>query len=98
MVTAIVLIKTAQGRTQDVAQALIELAGISEAYSVAGPYDLVAIVRVRHHDALADLVTGGIQKIMGIETTNTLIAFRAYSRRDLDAMWDIGNDEAAPAP
>jgi DNA-binding Lrp family transcriptional regulator len=97
MVTAIVLIKTAQGHTQDVAQALIELAGVSEAYSVAGPYDLVAIVRVRHHEALADLVTGRIQKIAGIETTNTLIAFRAYSRRDLDAMWDIGNDEAAPA-
>ena len=98
MVTAIVLIKTAQGRTRDVAQALIELAGVSEAYSVAGPYDLVAIVRVRHHDALADLVTGGIQKIAGIETTNTLIAFRAYSRRDLDAMWDIGNEEGAAAP
>jgi DNA-binding Lrp family transcriptional regulator len=96
MVTAIVLIKTAQGQTQDVAQALIEMAGISEAYSVAGAYDLVAIARVRHHDALADLVTGGIQKIAGIETTNTLIAFRAYSRRDLDAMWDIGNEEATP--
>ena len=98
MVTAIVLIKTAQGRTQDVAQTLIDLAGVSEAYSVAGPYDLVAIVRVRHHDALADLVTGGIQNIAGIETTNTLIAFRAYSRRDLEAMWDIGNEEGAPAP
>jgi DNA-binding Lrp family transcriptional regulator len=74
-----------------VAQALINLPGVSEAYSVAGPYDLVAIAHVRQHDDLADLVSGRIQKISGIEATNTLIAFRAYSRRDLEAMWDIGN-------
>jgi DNA-binding Lrp family transcriptional regulator len=95
MVTAIVLINTAQGRTPDVAQALIDLPGVSEAYSVAGMYDLVAIVRVRDHDDLADLVAGRIQKVPGIEATNTHIAFRAYSRRDLEAMWDIGNEEPA---
>jgi DNA-binding Lrp family transcriptional regulator len=93
MVTAIVLINTAQGSTAEVAQALIGLAGISEAYSVAGSYDLVAIARVRDHDELADLVAGRVQKVPGIEATNTLIAFRAYSRRDLEAMWDIGNEE-----
>jgi DNA-binding Lrp family transcriptional regulator len=93
MVTAIVLINTAQGRTPEVAQALIDLAGITEAYSVAGTYDLVAIVRVRDHDALADLVAGRVQGIPGIDATNTLIAFRAYSQRDLEAMWDIGNEE-----
>lgn len=95
MITAIVLIKTAQGRTPEVAQALIELPGITEAYSVAGPYDLVAIVRVRQHDELADLVAGRIQKVPGIESTNTLIAFKAYSQRLLEAMWDIGNEEVA---
>jgi DNA-binding Lrp family transcriptional regulator len=93
MVTAIVLINTAQGQTPDVAQALIDLPGIAEAYSVAGSYDVVAIARVRDHEELADLVAGGVQKIRGIEATNTLIAFRAYSRRDLEAMWDIGNSE-----
>jgi DNA-binding Lrp family transcriptional regulator len=93
MVTAIVLINTAQGRTPEVAQALIGLPGITEAYSVAGSHDLVAIARVRDHEELADLVAGNVQKIPGIETTNTLIAFRAYSQRDLEAMWDIGNDE-----
>lgn len=93
MVTAIILINTAQGRTPEVAQALIDLPGIAEAYSVAGPYDLVAIARVRHHDELADLVAGRVQRIQGIETTNTLVAFRAYSQRDLEAMWDIGNTE-----
>ena len=93
MITAVVLINTTQGRTPEVAQALIELPGITEAYSVAGSYDLVAIARVRHHDDLADLVSGRVQNIPGIQSTNTLIAFRAFSRRDLEAMWDIGNEE-----
>ncbi|MGA3025789.1 MAG: Lrp/AsnC ligand binding domain-containing protein [Bryobacteraceae bacterium] len=95
MVTAIVLINTAQGSTPEVAQALIDLPGIAEAYSVAGSYDLVAVARVRDHETLADLVTGRVQGIPGIKTTNTLIAFRAYSQRDLEAMWDIGNAEPA---
>jgi DNA-binding Lrp family transcriptional regulator len=95
MITAVVLINTAQGRTPEVAQTLINLPGVTEAYSVAGPYDLVAIARVRQHDDLADLVAGHIQRISGIEATNTLIAFRAYSQRDLEAMWDIGNAEPA---
>lgn len=93
MITAIVLIKIAQGRVPEVAQALIELPGVTEAYSVAGPYDLVAIARVRRHEELEALVEGHVQKIRGIESTNTLIAFRAYSQRDLEAMWDIGNEE-----
>jgi DNA-binding Lrp family transcriptional regulator len=93
MVTAIVLINTAQGRTPEVAQALIDLPGITEAYSVAGSYDLVAIARVRDHETLADLVAARVQNIPGIESTNTLIAFRAYSQRDLEAMWDIGNPQ-----
>jgi DNA-binding Lrp family transcriptional regulator len=93
MITAIVLVNTAQGRNTEVAQALIALPGVTEAYSVAGAYDLVAIVRVNQHDNLADLVAGRIQNIPGIETTNTLIAFQAYSQRDLEAMWDIGNEE-----
>ena len=94
MVTAIVLINTGQGCAADVAQALIDLPGITEAYSIAGSYDLVAIARVRDHEMLADLVAGQVQKVPGIKATNTLIAFRAYSRRDLEAMWDIGNEEA----
>ncbi len=96
MITAIILINTAQGRTPEVAQALVGLPGIAEAYSVAGPYDLVAIARVRHHDDLADLVAGHVQKVPGIEATNTLIAFRAYSQRDLEAMWDVGNETPLP--
>jgi DNA-binding Lrp family transcriptional regulator len=94
MVTAIILINTEKGRSPEIAQALIELPGITEVYSVAGPYDLVALARVREHELLADLVTGPLQKIPGIASTNTLIAFRAYSRRDLEALWDIGNEES----
>ncbi len=94
MITAIVLINVAQGQVPEVAQALLDLKGITEAYSVAGPFDLVAMARVRHQDELEDLVAGRVQKISGIESTETLIAFRAYSKRDLEAMWDIGNEQA----
>jgi DNA-binding Lrp family transcriptional regulator len=93
MITAIILIKTAQGRTQDVANTLVDTAGITEAYSVAGEYDLVALARVLHHEDLSDLVTGRVQHIPGIASTNTLIAFKAYSKRDLEALFDIGSDE-----
>jgi len=95
MVTAIILINVAQGRVPEVAEALIRLPGIAEAYSVAGMYDIVAIARVHQHEALADLVAGHLQTIAGIEGTNTLTAFRAYSQRDLAAMWDIGFEEPA---
>ncbi|MGE5646718.1 MAG: Lrp/AsnC family transcriptional regulator [Acidobacteriota bacterium] len=95
MISAIILINAEQGRVGEVAQALIALPGITEAYSVAGPFDLVAIARVRQHTELEELVAGHVQKISGIESTNTLIAFRAYSRHDLEAMWDIGNEEPA---
>jgi len=93
MITAIVLINTQQGRNSEVAQALVELTGVTEVYSVAGPHDLVAMIRVPQHDDLAELVAGRIQKVPGIEGTNTLIAFQAYSQRSLEAMWDIGNEE-----
>lgn len=91
MITAIVLINTEQGRTPEVAQALLQLPGVTEAYSVAGAYDLVVMVHVEHHDDLADVVAGKIQKVPGIEATNTLIAFQTYSQRLLEAGFDLGN-------
>jgi len=93
MITAIVLINTAQGRTPEVAQALLELPGVTEAYSVAGPYDLVVMVRVEEHEDLAEVVAGQIQNVAGIKATNTLIAFQAYSKRMLEAGFDLGNEE-----
>lgn len=93
MVTAIILINAAQGAIPQVAERLIGLPGIAEVYSVAGAYDIVAIARVRRHENLADLVAGTLQSLPGIKATNTLIAFRAYSTRDLAAMWEIGFEE-----
>ncbi len=95
MVTAIILINVEQGLVPDVAEALIRIPGIAEAYSVAGTYDLVAIARVRRHEELAEMVAAQMQRIPGITATNTLIAFRAYSQRDLAAMWEIGFEEPA---
>ena len=90
MVTAITLMSVERGKINDVAQQLAELEGISEVYSVGGRYDLIAIIRVRHNDELADVVTDHIRKIEGIQKTETMLAFRAYSRHALDEMFSIG--------
>ena len=90
MVTAIVLIRAERGRIQSAAAALAELPGISEVYSVGGDYDLVAIIRVAANEDLAALVTGPLSAVRGIERTQTMLAFKAYSRHDLDRMFSIG--------
>lgn len=89
MVTALVLLNVEREQIHRVAEQLAELPGISEVYSVAGRYDLVAVIRVKANEALADLVTGKIRGVRGIQATETLIAFRAYSRHDLEAMFSI---------
>lgn len=90
MVTAVVLIDVAHGHVSDVAEAIVDLPGVTEVYSVGGRYDLVAIIRVRTNDEMAALVTGNMMRINDIVNTETLIAFRAYSEHDLDTMFDIG--------
>ncbi len=90
MVTAFVLIEVDRGRIQAVADTLAAINGVAEVHSVAGRYDLVAIVRVPTNDAMAELVTSGLLGVDGIARTETLTAFRAYSRHDLDAMFEIG--------
>ena len=90
VVHAFVLIDAEPIRIAALAGELADVDGVAEVYSVAGEADLVAIVRVRHHDELADVVTGRISSLPGITNTRTLIAFRAYSRHDLEAMWDLG--------
>jgi len=88
---AFVLIDAEPSRITSLCEALAATEGISEVFSVAGGVaDLVAIVRVRHHDDLAEVVTQRIASLPGIEDTTTLVAFQAYSRHDLEAMWDIG--------
>jgi len=90
MVSAFVLIQAEPARVADLASELTDVGGVAEVYSVAGDDDLVAVVRVRQHDELAEVVTGHIAGLDGIVATRTLIAFQAYSRHDLEAMWDLG--------
>ncbi|WP_435099996.1 Lrp/AsnC family transcriptional regulator [Arhodomonas sp. AD133] len=90
MVTAIVLLNAARGRVNEVAGTLADIDGVSEVYSVGGRYDLVVIIRVPSNEALAELVTEKMQNLPDIEDTETLIAFRAQSRHDLESMFSIG--------
>ncbi len=93
MVTAVVLINARRDMISETAQELIKLSGVSEVYSVAGPYDLVAIIRARDNEEMAQIVTGSMLRMVGIENTTTLVAFRAYSRHDLDRMFAVGMEE-----
>lgn len=92
MVTAIILINVERPRLRSIADDLLAIDGIAEVYSVAGPFDLAAIVRVKEHEQLSDLVTEKIGALEGIQDTETLIAFRAFSKKDLGMLWDIGVD------
>jgi DNA-binding Lrp family transcriptional regulator len=92
VVHAFVLIDGEPARVADLAVELAGIDGVSEVYSVAGHADIVAVVRVRRHDELADVVTRRISRLAGVVDTRTLIAFQAYSRKDLDAIWEIGSD------
>jgi len=90
MLTAIVLLKVEHGRVNEVAEKLADNREISEVYSVSGTYDLIAIVRVAENEELARLVTDTIARIEGIRETETMLAFRAYSRHDLEQMFSVG--------
>ncbi|HIE10062.1 MAG TPA: Lrp/AsnC family transcriptional regulator [Kiritimatiellae bacterium] len=90
MVTAIVLLTVERDKVHSVADVLAEMGGISEVYSVAGRYDLVAIIRAPDNESMAELVTDHMLKVPGIIRSETLIAFRVYSRHDLEAMFSIG--------
>lgn len=90
MLTAFVLISAEPDRIADLGSEIAEVAGVAEVYSVTGDLDLVAIVRVREHDQLADVVTRHISALDGILHTTTMIAFQAYSQHDLESMWNLG--------
>ena len=90
MITAIVMVSAAVDRIPEVAQAIAELEGVSEVYSVAGPVDLVAMVRVRRHEHLHDVIAGRLNKVDGVLSTTTHIAFQAYSKHDLEGTFSLG--------
>ena len=90
MVTAIVLVRAEIQRIPEVAEEIAQIHEVSEVYSVTGEFDLVAMVRVRTHDDLADVIPGQLNKVPGVTHTETHIAFRTYSRHDLDAAFSLG--------
>jgi DNA-binding Lrp family transcriptional regulator len=90
VITAIVMVVVESDRIPEVAEEIAGLDGVSEVYSVAGDADLIAIVRVREFDAIAEVIAGRLSKVAGVLHTDTHIAFRAYSRHDLDATFSIG--------
>ncbi len=92
MVTAIVLIKAETSRIPDLANQIAETPGISEVFSVAGRYDLVAVVRVSRNEDLADVISDKMRHLDGIVETETMIAFRAFSKQQLDAGFELGLD------
>ncbi len=92
MVNAIVLINVDRGHVNDVAARLVGLAGVTEVFSVAGRYDLVAVLRTPNNEQIADLVTRGIMEIDRINNTETLLAFKVFSNFDLERMFSIGLD------
>ena len=89
-VHAVVLIQCEIDEITEAAEQIAEIDGVSEVYSVAGEFDLVAIVRVANHDDLAKVIPGAISKVEGVERTETLIAFQVYSKHDLERLFSIG--------
>jgi DNA-binding Lrp family transcriptional regulator len=93
VISAIVLINAEIDRIPEVAAAIADLNGVSEVYSVTGDIDLIAIVRVRHHEELADVIADQLNKVSGVLGTQTHIAFRTYSQHDLEAAFSLGLDD-----
>lgn len=92
MITAIVLIGADIHQIPETAQAVADIPGVTEVYSCAGDVDLIAKVRVRSHDEIADVVTGRINRLPGVRTSATHIAFRSYASAEVDGGFSIGEE------
>jgi len=90
MITALVLLNVQRGEINRTAQELLEIGGVAEVYSVTGDYDLVAVLHLKEYDDLADVVTERMVALSGVTKTHTLMAFKVYSKADLEQAWDIG--------
>lgn len=93
MITSIVFVQVDTARIPEVAEAIAELEGVSEVYSVTGAIDLIALVRTRTHEEIAQVVSDKLNKIEGVRETETHIAFRALSKVDLQAAFSIGFED-----
>jgi DNA-binding Lrp family transcriptional regulator len=96
MVHAVILLSVQRDQINAVAERLAAMDGVAEVYSVAGQYDLVVMARTRDNDGLADLVTNRLLQEKGVVRSETLIAFRVYSRYDLEHMFSLGMEDVAP--
>jgi DNA-binding Lrp family transcriptional regulator len=92
MITAIVFVKADVARIPEVAEAIAAIDGVSEVYSVTGQIDLISLVRVSDHDDVARVVADQVNKVPGVMETETHIAFRTYSRHDLESAFSLGLD------
>ena len=92
MVSAVVLIKAETDKVPELAQTMAELEGVTEVFSVAGQYDLVALVRVRENEDLARVISEKMRKLPGITSSETLISFKVYSRKDIETAFQLGLD------
>jgi len=92
MLTAIVFVKAEVAQIPEVAEQIAALEGVSEVYSVTGAIDLIALVRVSRHDQIAEVVADQLNKVPGVLSTETHIAFRAYSSHDLESAFALGSD------
>lgn len=92
LITAIVTIDVDPDCIPEAAEAIVNIDGVTEVYSVTGDADLLAMIRVVNHDSLADIIPGQINKVPGVTSTNTQLAFRTYSRHDLEAAFSLGLD------
>ena len=90
MIHAFVLIKAEREAMHSLGSELADIEGVTEAYSITGEWDFVAIIRLRHAEELAELVTGRMSRIGGIRETHTMVAFEVFSEHDLEAMFSIG--------
>ena len=92
MVTGIVMLDAKRDKINLVATEILEIDGITEVFSVCGRHDLIAIIRARDNEQLADIVTNHLLKVEGITNSETMIAFKVYSKHDLERMFSIGAD------
>lgn len=93
MITTVVLATCVIDSVPETAQAIADLPEVSEVYSVAGDYDLVIMVRTRRHEDLAEVVTNGIARVPGLQRTQTLVAFKVFSRHDVESLFSLGFED-----
>lgn len=89
MISALVMIRCERDRIPDAAETIAGFDGVSEVYSVSGPWDLVAIIRVPEWEKIAEVVTEKIARVEGLERTETLVAFRVLSKEDMEAAYGM---------